>query len=305
MAMLLAASGWVTSCEWAAPPVFVVTDTAQGADADPGDGVCEVTPGVGDCTLEAAVAEADVAGRAEIVLAAGSHRVPSFTITGDVVIRGSAPGARISSPTITVAPGARLRIDGVGTTDIPGARILVDGTLVADHLRLMNLEGHDSVIHVRPGGAAALQNTMVAMVFGAGAPAVRNEGVLALRHTSLWSDGTDGLRGAGATTAVASYLQDCDAPVTSLGYNAAAGTGCGLGGPGDLEGVTPTFSLVWANPHYDLPADSPLVDVIPLGAAGCGTAPLDDIIGAPRPVDGDGDGTVACDVGARERPPGP
>ena len=38
-------------------PTFVVNTTTDGVDANPGDGVCEVTPHAGDCTLRAAIME--------------------------------------------------------------------------------------------------------------------------------------------------------------------------------------------------------------------------------------------------------
>ena len=50
------------------PPrtTFAVTTAVDGLDAAPGDGVCEVTAGAGDCSLRAALAEARAVGFAEI-----------------------------------------------------------------------------------------------------------------------------------------------------------------------------------------------------------------------------------------------
>jgi CSLREA domain-containing protein len=51
-------------------------------------------------------------------------------------------------------------------------------------------------------------------------------------------------------------------------------------------GPTPVVALLWDSPALDAAA----------------TCPPADQWGAPRPADGDGDGTLACDIGAWERP---
>jgi len=62
--------------------VNVLTD---GVDALPGDGVCEVTTGLGDCSLRAAINEANNTVEADtILLGAGSHvlTIPGFDTIG-------------------------------------------------------------------------------------------------------------------------------------------------------------------------------------------------------------------------------
>ena len=61
-------------------------------------------------------------------------------------------------------------------------------------------------------------------------------------------------------------------------------------GPADNGGPTPTIAL--------LPG-SPAIDLVP---AGSGLCPATDQRGVTRPVDGDDDGTAACDAGAYEAP---
>ncbi len=95
-------------------------------------------------------------------------------------------------------------------------------------------------------------------------------------------------------------------PVTSNGYNLSDDDTCGLDVSSDQEDtVADTLGLA-ANGGptmtHALPATSPAVDA---GGADCTDlggvlANTVDQRGAGRPVDGDGDATVACDVGAFE-----
>ena len=93
--------------------------------------------------------------------------------------------------------------------------------------------------------------------------------------------------------------------VVDLGYNVSDDSSCSgavtslpntsaqldPAGPGPNGGLTLTIALG---------ADSPAIDLIPAGAAGCTATNDVDQRGFPRPVDGDGDGTSACDAGAYE-----
>lgn len=53
----------------------------------------------------------------------------------------------------------------------------------------------------------------------------------------------------------------------------------------------------------DLPIDRCRMDVYKEGWFFAGTIPALDILSTPRPADGDGDGTPACDRGALELQP--
>jgi len=84
------------------------------------------------------------------------------------------------------------------------------------------------------------------------------------------------------------------------GHNAENGASCGFTGPGDLEGINSALMpLAYTQGSAALvPAPgSPLVD-----AASLEFCLLDDQLGSNRPVDGDGDGVAACDIGAIEVP---
>ena len=49
LGLVVGAAALLSACH-GQPHTFTVTTTADGADANPGDGVCEVTPGFGDCS---------------------------------------------------------------------------------------------------------------------------------------------------------------------------------------------------------------------------------------------------------------
>jgi CSLREA domain-containing protein len=311
-ALLALAASALMACDIPVPPPsFVVNTEADGADATPGDGTCEMDPGAGNCSLRAAVGEGNALGSAAITLPAGTYDSPSFSVTGDITINDGAPvDARLISQRITVAAGASLVLDGISSFTVPGVQVVVDGAFVGRHLSLVGLESIGQ-LDVGPTGAAVVENSLFAHVFGVH-PTVTNEGTLVMRHTALlaWSDlnvNTTAFHNSGTAHVTASVLQQCTgtAPL-SLGYNNDVDGSCGLTGTGDQSAAPPAFITNPVQPvTYDLALASPLVDAIPVGVAGCGAEVVDDMSGAARPTDGNGDGTPGCDIGARERPEAP
>lgn len=84
-------------------------------------------------------------------------------------------------------------------------------------------------------------------------------------------------------------------PVVSSGGNLDAGGTCGLAASGDQSGVDPRLQALGPDLTHALAADSPALD-----SALAEACPETDQRGVPRPLDGDGDGAPACDVGAYE-----
>jgi CSLREA domain-containing protein len=290
------------------PPVphLVVTTTADLPDATPGDGTCEATVGIGDCTLRAAIDEGNALTRADITVPDGSYVVAGdVEVTGTLhVNHGDAHLVEVAGPLgaslpLEVAPGGVLLLEGVDLLSVTE----VHGAFVGRRVQLRSLDA--SPLTVAEGGAALLWNARVEYPFGT---AVLNSGTLRLDYTQVGGRVLSGQTvfdlgelwtapGADTTTRGSWLASGCagEAP-GSLGYNADGGSDCELDGPGDLEGQAPVLDLG----HFEDPVG--LLDAIPAGEIGCGVHVTVDLAGGARPVDGDGDGIAACDIGEEERP---
>ena len=125
-----------------------------------------------------------------------------------------------------------------------------------------------------------------------------NPGILDIENTLL------------ANNIAAAVKNNCSAPtgsLTSYGYNLEDADTCGLTAPGDRTNVNPLLGPLQNNGGMTLThallAGSPAIDAgNPAGctAEGGTRALLNDQRSYTRPVDGNGDGTATCDVGAYE-----
>lgn len=139
--------------------------------------------------------------------------------------------------------------------------------------------------------------------------AIYNGGTLALDSTTIVRNSTPlsggGLFGTGrlVNTIIATNApDDCSVTVVSDGNNLDGGGYCRLNGPGDLSYRDPLLgplvrSIAGTETHPPM-AGSPAID-----AGNATRCQRTDQRGTARPLDGNGDGRMVCDIGAHEFSP--
>lgn len=353
IAVLVACTALIARVAGAA--TFMVNTTTDAAEnmATVGDGVCDV--GGGQCTLRAALQEANALPNADVIdVPAGTYAL-SVADAGD-----SSRDLDVLNPVTITGAGPLLTIidagQGSGVLDveaqatISGLRLqngkepTVGGglyaysdtpfTLVVQDVQIVgNRAGHGGGVFVDGsadvtlervsitgntgttsggameigtdigGGALTLRNVTVSDNVS-GLYNVLNEGTLTLEQVTLVGEPLEG----GGTTTVSGSILDagaggtaCTVTVVSGGHNLVRDGSCGFAMTGDVSGVDPELGPLQDNGGGTLtralPATSPAVDA----AGACGVS--QDQRGKTRPLDGDGVGGAACDIGAYELDP--
>lgn len=190
-------------------PTFEVDVTIDAVDSNPGDGVC-LTAG-GDCSVRAAIQEANAAGEAVIVLDAGVHLIESighedasasgdFDVTGRVFLRGDNPNTTViqsvtdAGRVFDVRPGGYLELERVqvrwGNTVGRGGGVRNEGDLV---LRTVFVVENNATGEGIGGGIYSTGSLTILDSVVAGNLSVSNQ---TARGAGLYSTGPTTIRGS-------------------------------------------------------------------------------------------------------------
>ena len=195
--------------------------------------------------------------------------------------------------------------DGGGINNL-GTLVLLNSTVHENHADVPFGEG-GGVRAAAIGNTRILQSTIAHNTAGAGGDAIE--------ASSAQFEVEGSILHAPSASSVCS-----GSGITFSSHTVAVGSSCMLAGVGDLETTDTALMLGGATdvggplvgvplPAYDWPLSaflpartSPAVDRVPESACvdELNADLLVDEFGAPRPTDGDGDGVLECDSGARE-----
>ena len=215
----------------------------------------------------------------------GSH---SSTLSRCAITGNSATGGGgLTSRTQVTLDITNCTIDGNTATDV-GAGFNTNGIInlynstVTDNSSTSDAPNGGAGLNTFAGGNFRLWNTLVAGNQVAAGNVLRN---------------------CGCTGGCSGTLNEFLSQATNL----EDGNSCGFSGSGDLSDTDPQLRPldIYRGPTASRPPlpGSPAIDAGSDSGPINFTCPETDQRGEPRPVDGDGDGTAACDIGAVELDP--
>jgi CSLREA domain-containing protein len=318
---LVGASWLLGGCEMPPATGFDVNTTVDGNDAVPGDGVCEMTAGAGDCSLRAAVDEANATtdNQVWIVVPPGTYSIDPDAVDEDANVGGDLD-VDLTVPLTLVGQDAGAVIDaggGLSGLDLHGGEITIrnlaitgaagPGVVVRADTDLLV---ERSAVHGNAGGGivseAASTTSVLNTTISGNSPGIHNDGDLAVVYSTITANDAGGIVGNGPVSLGLSIVADqasgpdCAAAATSLDHNIDTDDTCGLDQPGDQPGVaTAGLQTLTTDtlPHHPVTPGSVALDAVPVGPQACRPGGIfPDQLGAPRPQGG------ACDAGAVEMP---
>jgi CSLREA domain-containing protein len=186
----------------------------------------------------------------------------------------------LRSNTLQFADGAENHGDGGGIANVADARLQLTNVTLSGNVALMRGGGIANDI----GATMQLVNVTLTDNGASQGGDISNLGDAQLVNTII----ANSRQGRGS---------NCyGAAIFTLGYNIDDGDSCGLTAPGDLPDTAPGLGSA-SSGTFPLVPGSPAID-----AGDNGHCPDTDQRGAPRPTDGNGDGSFGCDIGAYEAP---
>ena len=135
--------------------VFTVNTNVDLADANPGNGVCDIAPPLHVCTLRAAIQEANALPGADTIILPSNAYVldilAELTITDSLTLTGGGPSTTIidgnrsvrpDSGVLRIAGGSTVSLSGVsirngGRTSAAGGGILNSRTVISDGILML------------------------------------------------------------------------------------------------------------------------------------------------------------------------
>jgi CSLREA domain-containing protein len=316
---------------------FGVNSNTDAVDAAIGNGVCATATGA--CTLRAAIQEANaLAGADTINVPSGNYFLTiqganeeaaasgDLDVTGELVINGTGANVPVIGGggidrVFDVLVGATVTLSrftiqngNPSGTDTQGGGIRNAGnlTLLSCAIRNNTLQNGDGggIANLSSGRLQLTNVTLSGNVAAARGGGIGNDvgGSMQLVNVTLTDNGAfqggdiDNLGDAQlVNTIVVNSRQGSNCTglaILTLGYNIDDGESCGLIAAGDLPDTTPGLGSPIGGFVYPLVVPgSPAID-----AGDNGHCPATDQRGAPRPTDGDGNGSFGCDIGAYEAP---
>ena len=293
-------------------------------------GRCEDTAATGDLDITEDLTITGAGAATTIIDGGGIDRI--FDVwaplsVSEVTIRNGNPGTMLCPSGQQPSGGGIYSAAGMSTTSVTLTNVIVTGntathgggidnelgsTLVMTGVtvsgNMASVAGGGVVNEARAPGATLTNVTISGNTAGTGG-GLTNDGDLTLSFVTISGNSLDG---SGDHTirntilANSSSGANCSGGGTLLAenHNLDSGSTCGFSDPSDLINRNPDLGPLQDNggPTFThaLAAGSPAIDA---GSGDC-PPPATDQRGVMRPVDGNGDGTAVCDIGAFEFQPG-
>jgi CSLREA domain-containing protein len=278
-----AAALGLSACEPAGISLVVTTD-ADGPDADPGDGVCEMTAGAGDCSLRAALDEANALPDHETITFTPSvsslylfgegddtNQTGDLDITDGVTIDGGATGVAVEgtehdrvfdvhggdpAPFVTFR---NLTIAGGNADEGGGLRLIGPQQTTLERSAVVWNVGYDTGggVHVGPGATLAVTNSTIGENWSDGAGgAIWSAGTVSLNYSTVANNhaasgaverdpsATGPLNVLASVIGLQEATPPCAGAVSSLGSNVVVDTSCAFAAAGDQQGIDPLLGAL-------------------------------------------------------------